>query len=138
MRRGPRQRILSGGEPRPSGHGGCPSGAGLDTFARVFAVQFAKSTEASARAPRPFRIGGGRWGLAVIVVPPMLLSILAVWKGEPGTVAQGLAAIAVGPLVYLVVRAARGRSGGHPAPEAGTPAAEGGEPAHYRDRIGLS
>jgi amino acid transporter len=72
-------------------------------------------------ARRPFRIGGGRWGLALVVVPPMLLSALAVWKGESGTVAQGLAAVAVGPVVYLLARVARRRPDGGPAGGAGAP-----------------
>ncbi len=63
---------------------------------------------------RPFKIGGGRWGLALVVVPPMLLSILAVWKGDPGTVQQGLAAVAVGPLAYVLAVSMRRRAG--PAP----------------------
>ena len=67
-------------------------------------------------APRQFKIGGGRWGLALVVGPPMLLLALVICKGEPATIAQGLAAIAVGPLVYFLARLARGRAA------AGTPA----------------
>jgi len=66
-----------------------------------------------ARLPgkaRPFKIGGGRWGLALVVVPPLLLSILAVWKGDPGTVKQGLAAVAVGPLAYVLAVSMRRRA----------------------------
>jgi amino acid transporter len=75
-------------------------------------------------APRPFRIGGGRWGLAAVVMPPVLLSALVLRNGEAVTVAQGLAAIAVGPLVYFLARLARRRDAG------GTPAATpGAEPA---------
>ncbi|MCI0457928.1 MAG: APC family permease [Gemmataceae bacterium] len=61
-------------------------------------------------ALRPFKIGGGRWGLALVVVPPMLLSALVLWKGQRGAVAQGLAAVAVGPLVYFLARLARRRT----------------------------
>jgi amino acid transporter len=58
-------------------------------------------------ARRPFKIAGGRWGLALVVTPPMLLLILVVWKGDPRILVQGLVAIAVGPVVYLLAQVAR-------------------------------
>jgi amino acid transporter len=58
-------------------------------------------------APRPFKIAGGRWGLALVVTPPMLLLILVVWKGDPRILVQGLVAIAAGPVVYLLALLAR-------------------------------
>jgi len=58
-------------------------------------------------ARRPFKIAGGRWGLALVVTPPMLLLILVVWKGDPRILLQGLVAIAVGPVVYLLALLAR-------------------------------
>jgi amino acid transporter len=54
-------------------------------------------------APRPFRIGGGRAGLALLVVPPCALTLLAVWDRDPKLIALRLAALAIGPVAYLLV-----------------------------------
>lgn len=62
-------------------------------------------------APRPFRIGWGGWGLALVVVPPFGVALLALY-GEASTVLWGLAAVAIGPLAYLLARFMRGRTGG--------------------------
>jgi amino acid transporter len=76
-------------------------------------------------APRPFRIGGGSLGLALVVAPPVLLSALAVWKGEAAAVTQGLAAVAAGPLIYLLARLAGGRSGARAGQQETAPARRG-------------
>jgi amino acid transporter len=60
-------------------------------------------------APRPYRIGGGNLGLALVVLPPFVVAGLAL-KGNREDVLWGLAAIAIGPLAYLVARFMRARS----------------------------
>jgi amino acid transporter len=62
-------------------------------------------------APRPFRIGGGRWGLALVVVPPFAVALLTLY-GQASTVLWGLGAIAVGPLAYLFAHHMRRRAAG--------------------------
>jgi amino acid transporter len=58
---------------------------------------------------RPFRIGGGKVGLALVVVPPFAVAALAL-TGNTGDVLWGLAAIAIGPLAYLLARFMRART----------------------------
>jgi hypothetical protein len=61
---------------------------------------------------RPFKVPGGLWGAVAMGVGPTLLIAFALWaaRGEhvAGLPALGFAAIvaAVGPLVYLISRAA--------------------------------
>ena len=62
-------------------------------------------------APRPFRIGGGRWGLALVVVPPFAVALLTLY-GQASTVLWGLGAIAAGPLAYLFAHYMRRRAAG--------------------------
>jgi len=62
-------------------------------------------------ALRPFRIPGGGWGLALVVVPPFAVALMALY-GEAETVLWGLAAIAVGPVAYLLALVMRRRPAG--------------------------
>lgn len=69
-----------------------------------------KLRAARPQDPRPFKIRGGRLGMALVVVPPFLLSGLAIWKGDPSTVKTGLAAVAIGPFAFLLARSMRRRT----------------------------
>jgi amino acid transporter len=62
-------------------------------------------------APRPYRIPGGRAGLALVVLPPFAVTVMALY-GEADTVLWGLTAIAIGPAAYLLALAMRKRPSG--------------------------
>ena len=64
-------------------------------------------------APRPYRIPGGRLGLALVVLPPCAVTLMALY-GEADTVRWGRTAIAIGPLAYLVALAMRNRPAAGP------------------------
>jgi amino acid transporter len=57
---------------------------------------------------RPFRIPWGRTGLAYVVVAPLIMAGLALLGSDRFGIVWGLAAVAVGPLMYLLLRSTRG------------------------------
>jgi amino acid transporter len=61
-------------------------------------------------AKRPFRVGGGAIGLTLIVLPPCAVALLAVWDRDPKTILLRIAALAIGPIAYLIAVRARRRS----------------------------
>jgi amino acid transporter len=62
---------------------------------------------------RPFRIPGGRAGLIYAVVAPVIMSVVAMLGSDRYGTIWGLAALALGPLVYVVLpRANRNRVAG--------------------------
>ena len=61
-------------------------------------------------APRPFRIVGGRLGLALVVGPPCILAALAVWNRDGWIIVLRLAALMIGPAAYLIATSMRRRT----------------------------
>jgi amino acid transporter len=53
---------------------------------------------------RPFRIPGGRKGLMYAVAAPVVMSVLALLGSDRFGLTWGAVSIAVGPLVYIVIR----------------------------------
>jgi len=54
--------------------------------------------------PRPFRIPGGRTGLAYVVGAPLVMAIVALLGSDKFSVIWGPIALAVGPAAYLILR----------------------------------
>jgi amino acid transporter len=73
-------------------------------------LSLVKLRAARPDAPRPFKIRGGRFGLALVVAPPLVIAVLAVWSFEIKTVGLRLAALAVGPLAFLLAGSIRRRT----------------------------
>ena len=68
--------------------------------------------------PRPFRVPGGKWGVAVVGVAPVLLLLIALYHEGFGAehsyqaVAIGGIVVLVGPVLYLLARPSNSRGGG--------------------------
>jgi amino acid transporter len=57
---------------------------------------------------RPFRIPWGRAGLAYVVMAPLVMAGVALLGSDQFGIVWGLAAVALGPVMYLLLRGTRG------------------------------
>jgi amino acid transporter len=53
---------------------------------------------------RPFRIPGGKWGLAYAVAAPIIMSVVAMLGSDRYGAIGGAIALALGPLIYSVLQ----------------------------------
>jgi hypothetical protein len=60
--------------------------------------------------PRPFRIPGGRRGLMYAVGAPVVMSAVALLGSDRFGLIWGPVAIALGPVIYLLLRSRRPRT----------------------------
>jgi amino acid transporter len=60
--------------------------------------------------PRPFRIPGGSLGLIYVIIPPLAMTYIVLRYSDPIALRWGPWALAVGPVVYFVVKWFAGRA----------------------------